>query len=275
LKNNKILWVAAIILTLAAAFWQRASGPTHPVRIKAEIGDTAVKAKLLRSHNTDGDLEVEIEADDKSVTGTVQWRRLAAGDSWTFMPLVRDGELLRSALPKQKSAGKIEYTVHLKKGDQDLILDKDGGSIIARFKDPVPAAVLIPHIFCMFFGLIWAMRTGLGAIFASEFQTMRIAISLGMLSIGGLILGPVVQKYAFGVYWSGWPLGSDWTDNKLAFMVLAWLIALILSVRKQTLARVFVVVALLVTLTVYLIPHSMGGSTLDYSTGETVTGMQQ
>ena len=93
-------------------------------------------------------------------------------------------------------------------------------------------------------------------------------ISLGILAPGG-------QKYAFGVYWSGWPLGSDWTDNKLAFMVLAWLIALILSVRKQTLARVFVVVALLVTLTVYLIPHSMGGSTLDYSTGETVTGMQQ
>jgi len=89
LKNNIILWVAAVILTLAAAFWQRASGPTHPVRIKAEIGDTAVKAKLLRSHNTDSDLEVEINADDKSVTGAVQWRRLGAGDSWSYMPLVR------------------------------------------------------------------------------------------------------------------------------------------------------------------------------------------
>ncbi|MBT3317594.1 hypothetical protein HN388_06390 [bacterium] len=275
MKNNKILWVVAVILTLAAASWQRATGPTHPVRIKAEIGDIAVKAKLLRSHSTDGDLEVEIKVDDNSVTGAVQWRRLGAGDSWSYMPLVRDGELLRSALPKQKSAGKLEYTVHLKKGEQGLTLDKNDQPIVARFKDPVPAAVLIPHIFCMFFGLIWAMRTGLGAIFASELQTRRIAISLGMLSIGGLILGPVVQKYAFGAYWTGWPLGGDWTDNKLALMVLAWLIAMILSVRKQALTRVFVIVALLVTLTVYLIPHSMGGSTLDYSTGETVTGKQQ
>ncbi|MBT7311774.1 hypothetical protein HN843_08425 [bacterium] len=275
MKNNKTLWVLAVLLTLTAAFWQKTSGPTYPVRVTTEIDGSAIKAKLLRSHETTGDLPVEVKADDSSISGKVKWRRLGAGDEWAFMPMVRDGELLKSALPKQASAGKVEYMVLLQKGEHGLTMDKNGAPIIARFKDPVPAGVLIPHIFCMFFGLIWAMRAGLGAVVSSEFQIKRTAITFGMFLIGGLILGPIVQKYAFGAYWTGWPLGGDWTDNKLAVMVLFWLIALVTMIKKLSVSRIFVILALVATLTVYLIPHSMGGSTLDYSTGTTETGMQK
>jgi len=36
-------------------------------------------------------------------------------------------------------------------------------------------------------------------------------------------------------------------------------------------ARVFAVIAAVVVFAVYMVPHSMSGSTLDYSTGETVS----
>ncbi len=44
-----------------------------------------------------------------------------------------------------------------------------------------------------------------------------------LLVLGGFLLGPIVQKYAFGAFWTGWPFGEDLTDNKTAVAVLAWL----------------------------------------------------
>ncbi len=92
-------------------------------------------------------------------------------------------------------------------------------------------------------------------------------ITLGLIIVGGLIFGPIVQKYAFGAYWTGWPFGEDLTDNKTAVMAIAWIIALWRITRKNASnkSRWWIVAAMVVTFAVYLIPHSMRGSELDYS----------
>jgi hypothetical protein len=82
--------------------------------------------------------------------------------------------------------------------------------------------------------------------------------------VGGLALGPVVQKYAFDAYWTGWPFGQDLTDNKTAAAFLAWLAAWRYAPRSEHPVR-WVVGAALITLAVFLIPHSVLGSQLDYS----------
>jgi asparagine N-glycosylation enzyme membrane subunit Stt3 len=83
-----------------------------------------------------------------------------------------------------------------------------------------------------------------------------------------MILGPVVQKYAFGEYWTGFPYGGDFTDNKTLIMWLVWALALAVigfkPKKKEGISRVTVLVAALAMTVVYLIPHSMGGSSLDY-----------
>ena len=85
-----------------------------------------------------------------------------------------------------------------------------------------------------------------------------------LVFVGGFILGPLVQKYAFGVLWSGVPLGFDLTDNKTLIAFVGWLIALFLM-RKGKPARAGVVAAAVLLLVVYSIPHSVLGSELDYS----------
>ncbi len=49
--------------------------------------------------------------------------------------------------------------------------------------------------------------------------------ALGLMTVGGLILGPVVQKHAFGAFWTGIPFGYDLTDNKTLLMWMVWLVA--------------------------------------------------
>ena len=94
----------------------------------------------------------------------------------------------------------------------------------------------------------------------------------GLLFLGGMILGPIVQKYAFGEFWTGVPFGFDLTDNKTLVTMVTWIVAAWLSIKKKHSARIWIIIAAIVLLLVYSIPHSMMGSELDYETGKIGTG---
>ena len=82
-------------------------------------------------------------------------------------------------------------------------------------------------------------------------------------------MAPSSRNYAFGEYWTGFPWGYDLTDNKLLIMWVVWVAAAFaLGTRPKLKAgpgRVTVGVAALVMTVVYLIPHSMRGSELDFA----------
>jgi hypothetical protein len=266
--NSKLLWIFAIALTLSSAVYQRMTGPTYPERVTSEIAGQTVNAKLLTSHSVSTDLPVAVTAADEAITGQVVYRRLGAGDDWTVVAMTRDGEQLTASLPKQPSAGKLEYSVMLESGGAQLQLSGEE-AVVARFKGDVPAAILVPHIFLMFFAMLWSNRAAMEALVKGDRLVRQSLWALLMLVVGGLILGPIVQKYAFGAYWTGWPFGGDLTDNKLAVAVLAWAFA---AWKVRTGFRWPAVLAALILLAMYMIPHSVLGSTLDYETMQTVTG---
>ena len=54
------------------------------------------------------------------------------------------------------------------------------------------------------------------------------------VELGGMLLGPFVQKYAFGEFWTGWPNGHDLTDNKTLIMWLVWAAALYVVMKYKT-----------------------------------------
>ena len=182
------------------------------------------------------------------------------------------GDSLVGTLPHQPAAGKLEYYIEVRDlpGDQSVFVPGPQ-TIVIRFKGEVPLAVLIPHVFLMFFGMLWSNRSGLEAV-SMKPSTGRLSLySFVILFIGGLIFGPIVQKYAFGAFWTGVPWGFDLTDNKTLIFVVVWVIALWRH-RYNSNPRYFVLTAAIVTLIMYMIPHSMMGSELDYATGEVKTG---
>ncbi len=115
--------------------------------------------------------------------------------------------------------------------------------------------------------MLLAFRAGLGALRQEDNWPRLTAWTLGVTVVGGLIFGPIVQKFAFGAYWTGFPLGGDLTDSKTLFVALFWLAAHLL--RKK--GRWWTVAATALVVAVYLIPHSVLGSELDYQTGKIET----
>ena len=266
------LWVVAFLLMALIARHQRRTGPTYPLGVDATLGGTALHAQLVRSGETTGPAIVEIPAPPTGWTATLNWRRYPTSDAHTAVPMIANSDdppLHTAKLPVQPSAGKVEYFLELTDGGQTVRVPAAAeDDPVLRYKDPVPWGVLLPHIFAMFLSMMIGVRAGLAALFKLE-EARRLAwITLGGLTVGGLILGPIAQKYAFGEYWTGWPNGYDLTDNKALIMWLVWLGAcLVFGTRRwqrPRAGRAAVVVAMLVTLVVYLIPHSLRGSELDY-----------
>jgi hypothetical protein len=112
--------------------------------------------------------------------------------------------------------------------------------------------------------MLFAAAAGLAALDRKRNPRRFVLWTVGLLFVGGFILGPLMQKFAFGVAWAGFPAGTDLTDNKTLVAFLFWIVALAAG-RKGRPARPFVVAASLVTLLAFLIPHSLLGSEFDYT----------
>jgi len=254
------LWILAFLVTAASAVYQRLTGPTYPLRGSTVLDGQRIQFRLIRSHAGTGDAVVRVPAPN-GVTGSVAWKRHKTRDAWSYVEMRREGAELTAALPHQPPAGKLDYRVVLSAGGERVSLG--GAPVTIRFRGDVPAAVLIVHVITMFAAMLTSTRAGLEFWSAAPRYLPLVLWTIGLLFLGGLILGPVVQKYAFGEYWTGWPFGSDLTDNKTAAAFLAWLAAFY-GVKRSSHPGRWVLAAALATWIVFAIPHSMFGSELKY-----------
>ena len=257
-----LFWVLVVVVTLGSAVYQRKTGPTYPLKGKAGVAGAVVAYELPRSAETAADAEVVLPA-PAPLEGRLEWKRYPTEDAWASAPLTREGDRLVGRLPKQPAAGKLAYKVLLTAGGEATSLSGEE-PILIRFKDPVPIWILLPHVLIMFAGMLFSTAAGLAALDRKRSPRRFVLWTVGLLFLGGFVLGPLMQKFAFGVAWTGFPLGMDLTDNKTLIAFLFWIAALVAG-RKGKPARGFVIAASLVTLLIFLIPHSLLGSELDYS----------
>ena len=256
------LWIIAFIITIATAYYQRVTGPTYPVKEKMTIDGSSISGVFDRSHDGDGNHLVEVKVTDTNVIGNLYWKRYKTNDDWNMILMKREDDKLSASLPHQPPAGKLLYNVVLQSGNSDITIPSE--PVVIRFKGAVPLYFLIPHVIFMFMAMLLAARTGL-EIFNKEPKFYKLTTyTLIILFVGGLILGPIVQKYAFGEFWTGVPFGIDLTDNKTLIAFIGWLVAFI-AVQRNKNPKFWVVFAAILMFVIFLIPHSVLGSELDYN----------
>ncbi len=105
--------------------------------------------------------------------------------------------------------------------------------MVARFKGDVPLPLLLVHVGVIFSAMLWSARAGLEALTRGPRLRRHVTAAAVLMFVGGLILGPFVQKAAFDAYWTGWPSGHDLTDNKVALAMLLWIVAWWRAARRR------------------------------------------
>ena len=258
-----LLWILAFLITAGSAVYQRMTGPTYPISGEVKFDDRLIEYKLDRTHGGEGDHPIEITVEDESISGELVWKRYKTNDEWTSVELIREDKKLIASLPHQPPAGKLAYHIILNHGKETVTLPANG-EVIIRFKGDVPVHFLIPHIIFIFGAMLLSTRSGLEYFNkGKKFKTLTILTFIFVI-IGGFILGPIIQYYAFGAFWTGFPFGHDLTDNKILVGFIGWLLALI-AIYKFKSPKKWIVFASILMFIIFLIPHSLLGSELDYN----------
>lgn len=267
--KNFIFWTVAVLITVAAAMYQRTTGPTYPKKISVLIGADEYDMKLKRSQTNTQPCRIKVETPG-DISGKIFYKKFRINEEWTSADMSHDGNYLIGELPSQPAAGKLEYYIVLATPSGDMIEIARDEPVVIRFKGNVPALVMIPHILIMFFAMLLSNLAGFTAVFGDKRQVQYGRWAMWLLLAGGMILGPIVQKYAFGDLWTGVPFGWDLTDNKTLIAVIAWIFAVVMNRKKDR--PVYTIAAAVILLMVYSIPHSLFGSELDYVSGTVTQG---
>jgi hypothetical protein len=265
-----LIWVLAILFTLSAAVYQRLTGPTTPLRINTEIAGEPIKLKLTRSASVGDGCTVSVPDHPGVTRAELVFRKYPGTFEYDTIRMSGKDQSYAAMLPVQPPAGKLEYYVVLYSESGSMAFQNPDNTAIVRFKGDVPGGILIPHIIFMFFAMLLSSVAAFMAILRTGNFRLVSFVAFGSLVLGGLVFGPMVQHYAFGEAWTGWPVGGDLTDNKTLVAALFWLAAVLLN-RKEP-RRWPVVVAAVVLFAIFSIPHSAWGSELDHESGQIETG---
>ncbi len=262
MSRSTLLWISSVIITIIAAVYQRVTGPTYPVSGQVQIAGKEFDYRLARSHAGETYATVELRTDDVSISGNVLWKLHKTGDSLQESEMKFENGILKASLPLQPHAGKIEYQIRLvtKTGEITML---PTAPVVLRFRGEVPLFVLVPHVLLMFTAMLFSTRAGFEYFAVQPSYLFFVRWTIVTLLAGGFVFGPLMQWYAFDTWWTGWPFGTDLTDNKTAMALILWLGALF-SLKRSPSPGKWVLVAALGLLLVYLIPHSLLGSELDY-----------
>ena len=266
---KRFVWIFAFLITAAAGYYQSITGPTNPFTTEVDTGLHRFPVVFQRSHAGLTDCPVILQIPDIQVKGVLLYRIYPSKDQMTKIDLKREGDKLVAFLPNQPPAGKLEYRVDLEKNHTPVKFRNDA-PVIIRFKGEVPHVVLVIHILLMFLGMLFSNATGIYALLGIRSYKFLTVLTFAFLVVGGLVLGPIVQKYAFNEWWAGVPFGWDLTDNKTLIAILVWLMALEMLRKKS--AAFWVIIASLVTIVIFAIPHSLFGSQLDPVSGKIIQG---
>lgn len=282
-----ILWFLAFLITLSAAVYQRHTGPTYPKKADVSLNSIDYRLRLVRSLSLDERPEVKLNISDTTISAKIFYKRFRSDEEYEsadfrykVYPLhsfvmnkifkMTEDKGYFAEVPQQPAAGKIQYYLEItdSKGVKTLFKDTP---IVIRFKGGVPGFILAPHILFMFLAMLFSTLAGLMSVIKFPLYKKYAVWTLILLVIGGMILGPLVQYYAFGDLWTGIPFGWDLTDNKTLIALIFWIIAVVMNRKHEK--PFYTALAAIVLLLVYSIPHSLFGSQLDYSTGQVTQGI--
>ena len=252
-----VYWLLAIVITLVLSIYQRMTGPTYPQRVTIELNGESYKVKLPRS-GVQHDEVVKLKGVPSGVKSQLHYRRYPTTNDYTTVDFTWNDSVWQAALPVQPVAGKLQYYITVDGKDYQA-----NEPVVIRFRNDVPAYILIPHILLMFGAMLFAVYTFLLAVTRKAYRKW-LWITVGTLFVGGFILGPLVQHVAFGPWWAGFPYGTDLTDNKTLISFLFFVAAL--ATLKWKYNRWVVALAVLLMVAIFSIPHSAYGSEYDYTT---------
>ncbi|MCD6379303.1 hypothetical protein J7M07_02500 [bacterium] len=269
--------IIGLVLTLIIFFVARRLSTNNPEYINLEENGVRVEHSTVFEQVGTGKsvIRVKVTPSD-SISVSLIYISLRDSVRKDVKMIRGDSEIWEADLPSLNKGERLKYSfVFFRDGKRVLRVPADGGFYLVKYKGDISTVVLILHIIFMFSAFFFIIETFLGALWillsgeAIGYTIKMMRIALSFLFIGGWPLGFILNYQRFGPVWEGFPFGWDITDNKTQIIFLFWLITTFL-VRGSFFGRgqegdvigkkqyaVVVIISFIVTVGLYLVPHSL------------------
>jgi hypothetical protein len=296
MKPSKV--ILAILLTMALlVVARRASQRQVPVVVESttygELTLSHTCNHVFKGDNTTADLDVQVNGglvpDDAVIALYYEPRTTdsteTSGRSARVEAITIPGQGLvyRVAVPNQGRGTEFSYRFQLEDVSGKILAtipveesnDKPK-QLWFRFEGSRSVVLLSFHIVGMFGSFLLMIMVLLTAFEDIKNQAVRIRLGKQtlwatiILFIGTFPIGIWLEYQVYATYWTGIPFGRDITDSKALVIFIYWLVMLYLlkgsalsnEPRKDmigaTAARWVAVVGVILSLALYLVPHSSG-----------------
>ncbi|MDH4222293.1 MAG: hypothetical protein OEV55_02010 [candidate division Zixibacteria bacterium] len=281
-------FILAIVLTLLLLVIARKMSSREPELI--EVTDSQIKLSHTTVTEKVGPGEVRIEAKltapeslDKYILNLYYKIGKESAEYARTKMVLATGTLDRFSanLPSLPKGKRIYYYLSLTDSQGKTILTLPekinllNDPLLVKFKGKVAAPILAAHIWAMFGSIFFVFLVLFYSlqILKGKDSLRNLSISTMLVTIlsflGGVPLGILVTNQTFGEIWGGFPVFTDITDTKTSILIFYWVILLflmkgsafkkdkILNLLKDKTLAFFGILGFLLTLMIYLIPHSI------------------
>lgn len=205
----------------------------------------------------------------------------------SMMQNINNGSNWAGELPSLKKGGRWFYFIEInykEKSEQKILhipsWAPDKPLAYVTFKGKPIKVILLFHIIIImgsaffllhsFYFAVNYLKNQASAVAGLFFRKTYNSVFWGwiLFTFSAIVLGYYVAWAAFGVGWSGFPIGKDITDNKSLFTVLYWAVLLFLrsgdkfhiGILKNRISEksfcIWLIAGIILTTVVYLVPHS-------------------
>jgi hypothetical protein len=296
MKPSKV--VLAILITMALLIVaRRASQRQVPVVVETttygELTLSHTCNHVFKGDNTTADLDVVVSGglvpedvvialyyEPRTTDATETSNREARVEAIT---IPGHGLVYQVAVPNQGRGTEFSYRFQLEDAAGRILatIPVEGSKdkpkqLWFRFEGPRSAILLIVHILCMFVSFLLMVMVLLTAFEDVKNRAVRIRLAKQtlwatiILFLGTFPIGIWLEYQVYATYWTGIPFGRDITDSKALVIFIYWLVMLYLlkgsalsndprkDVIDVTAVRWVAVVGVVLSLALYLVPHSSG-----------------
>ena len=281
----KLRIIIALILTLVLASVSRKLSERKPEFKVIEDGRIKIEHTTVVEKVGGGDVDIQanISTPESFENYNINLVYRIGDGGFISIPMQHqenDSANFSAVIPSQPKRTKVYYYLSVIDNQKNELTLPDrvyrlNQPFMIKFKGKLTPAVLIAHIIAMFAGIFFVFM-----VLFYDIDLLRgrdVLKNVGNLSLlatffiflGGMPLGWWVTYQTLGILWEGIPVGSDITDSKTLIIFLYWLILLYLmkgtilkknsklNVVGDKLVGVFVLMGVILTLLLYLIPHSI------------------
>lgn len=276
-KSTIVRIIISAVLTIVLLGISRKMSTRNPQEIVSEFDGI----KVTHTTVTESKLgvmpvvTVNLSGEQAAQIGGVLYYAMENGTEQSTVMNHSDEHTLVGNLPAGEIGQRLIYRIELSKNGalKASLAPANEQGYLLKYKGPVSAFVLIPHIVLMFAGVFCsflALFYGFDLIMGKKkVKQAAIAVLLSFFCgfIGGVLIGIEVTHEVFGGSgWGGWPIGKDVTDTKTEIFLLFWLVTMLfgwlglngkkLKISNKTFGTM-IIISFIVTLAAFLIPHSI------------------